>query len=104
MHRAHQREVGSPSCSEELHICGERYVRTLLLSVYRYMAQFGVFVFEKEFEPLSIPNPLHILQQYLLAAAVVEFRGPAVGVAGDTLSGLKGAIILEKIRDTGRPE
>jgi hypothetical protein len=30
---------------------------------------------------------LHILQKDLLAAAVIEFRCPAVGVAGDALSG-----------------
>jgi hypothetical protein len=34
-----------------------------------------------------VPNPLHVLEQNLLAAAVVEFCGPAVGVAGDSLSG-----------------
>jgi hypothetical protein len=27
-----------------------------------------------------------------------------VGVAGDALSGFKGAVILQKIRDAGRPE
>ena len=49
-------------------------------------------------------NPLHVLEQNLLAAAVIEFRGPAVGVAGDPLSGFQGAVIFQKIRDTGRPE
>ena len=53
---------------------------------------------------MSIPNPLHVLEQNLLAAAVIEFRGPAVGVAGDSLSGFKGAVIFQKIRDAGRPE
>ena len=51
-----------------------------------------------------VPNPLHVLQKDLLAAAVIEFRGPAVGMAGDSLSGFKGAVILQKICDTGRPE
>jgi hypothetical protein len=39
---------------------------------------------------------LHILQEYLLAASVIEFRGPAVGVTGDPQSGFKGAIISRK--------
>jgi hypothetical protein len=41
-----------------------------------------------------IPNSFHILEQYLLTAAVIEFRGPAVGVAGDALSSFKGAVIF----------
>ena len=53
---------------------------------------------------LSIPNPLHIFEQNLLTAAVIEFRGPAVGVASDPLGGFQGAVICQKIRDTGRPE
>ena len=52
----------------------------------------------------SVPNPLHVLQQNLLAAAVIEFRGSAVGVARNPLRGFKGAVIFEKIRDAGRPE
>jgi hypothetical protein len=52
----------------------------------------------------SIPNPLHVLEQNLLSAPVIEFRGPAVGMAGDPLSGFKGAVIFQKIRDAGRPE
>jgi hypothetical protein len=52
--------------------------------------------------PQLIPDPLHILQEHLLAAAVIQFRGPAVGVAGDSLSGLKSAVIFQKIRDAGR--
>jgi hypothetical protein len=52
----------------------------------------------------SIPNPLHVLEQHLLAAAIIKLCRPAVGVAGNALSGFKGAIVLEKIRDTGRPE
>ena len=35
---------------------------------------------------------------------VIEFCGPAVGVAGDSLSGFKSAVIFQKIRDAGRPE
>jgi hypothetical protein len=52
----------------------------------------------------SISNPLHVLEQNLLSAAVIEFRGPAVDVACDPLSSFKGAVILQKIRDPGRPE
>ena len=52
----------------------------------------------------SIPNSLHVVQENLLTAAVIEFRSPAVGMAGDPLSGFKGAIIFQKIRDPGRPE
>jgi hypothetical protein len=39
-----------------------------------------------------------------LAAAIIKFRGPAVCVTSDSLSGFKGAVIFQKIRDTGRPE
>jgi hypothetical protein len=52
----------------------------------------------------SIPNPLHILEQNLLPTAVIEFRGSAVGVTGDSLSGFQGAVIFQKNRDAGRPE
>jgi hypothetical protein len=52
----------------------------------------------------SITNPLHILEQNLLAAAVIKLRGPAIGVPGDSLSGFKGAVIFQKIRDAGRSE
>jgi hypothetical protein len=55
-------------------------------------------------EPL-IANPLHVFEENLLTPAVIEFRGPVVrlsGVAGDSLSGFKSAVVLEKIRDTGR--
>ena len=51
-----------------------------------------------------VSNPLHILEQNLLAAAVIEFRGAAVGVTGDSLSGFQCAVIFQKIRDAGRPE
>jgi hypothetical protein len=50
-----------------------------------------------------IPNSLHVLQEYLLAAAVIEFCGPAIDVARDSLSGFKGTVILQTIRDAGRP-
>src|SRR5271165_6011768 len=53
---------------------------------------------------ISIPNALHIFDQDLLPAAIIEFRSPAVRVAGDSLSGFKGTVIFKKIRDTGRPE
>ena len=52
----------------------------------------------------SIPNPFHVFEENLLSAAVIEFRGPAVGVAGDTLCGFKCAVIFQKIRDAGRSE
>jgi hypothetical protein len=51
-----------------------------------------------------VPNPLHIFKEYLLPAAVIELGGSAVGVAGDSLSGFQGAVILQKIRDAGGPE
>ena len=43
---------------------------------------------------ISIPNSLHIFEQNLLPAAVIEFCGSAVGVAGDPLSGFKSAVIF----------
>ena len=52
----------------------------------------------------SVPNPLHIFEENLLPAAVIEFRCPAVGMAGDALSGFKSAVIFQKIRDAGCPE
>jgi len=52
----------------------------------------------------SISNTLHVFEQNLLAAAVIEFCGPTIGVASDSLCGLKSAVVLEKIRDAGRPE
>src|SRR5271157_4017628 len=42
----------------------------------------------------------HVLEQNLLPAPVIEFRGPAVGVAGDSLSSFKSSVI----RDTCRSE
>jgi hypothetical protein len=52
----------------------------------------------------SVMNPLQIFEQNLLTAAIVEFRGPAVGVPGDSLSSFQGAVIFQKIRDAGRPK
>jgi hypothetical protein len=49
-----------------------------------------------------MPNPLHVLEQNFLASAVIEFRRSAVSVAGDSLSGFKGTVIFQKIRDAGR--
>jgi hypothetical protein len=40
----------------------------------------------------------------LLTAAIIEFCGPAVGMTGDSLSGYKGAIVFQKMRDAGRLE
>ena len=37
-----------------------------------------------------------------MSAAVIEFRGPSIGVAGDPLSGFQSAVIFQKIRDAGR--
>jgi hypothetical protein len=36
-----------------------------------------------------IPDPFHILDQHFLAAAVIQFCGSAVGVAGDPLGHLQ---------------
>jgi hypothetical protein len=49
-------------------------------------------------------SPLHILQQNLLTVAVIELRGPAIGVASDALGSFKGAVIFQKVRDTGCAE
>jgi hypothetical protein len=46
----------------------------------------------------------HIFEQNLLTPAVIKFCGPAVGMAGDSLSGFKSAVIFQKIRDAGGPE
>jgi hypothetical protein len=48
-----------------------------------------------------IPNPLHIFEQHLLSPSTVQFGGPTVGVAGDSLGGFKRAVIFQKIRDAG---
>jgi hypothetical protein len=51
-----------------------------------------------------IPNPLRVFEQNLLPAAVIKLGGPAVCVTGDSLSGFKGTVIFQKIRDAGRPK
>jgi hypothetical protein len=53
---------------------------------------------------ILIPNPLHVFEENLLAAAVIEFRCPAVGVTGDPLSGFKGALIFQKMMPVARNE
>jgi hypothetical protein len=57
---------------------------------------------QREF--ILVPNPLHILEQNLLAATVIKLCRQAVGVAGDSLSGFQGAVIFQKVRDPGGPE
>ena len=44
----------------------------------------------------SISDSLHVFEQNLLPAAVIEFRSPAVGVAGESLSGFKSASFSRK--------
>jgi hypothetical protein len=46
-----------------------------------------------------IPNSLHILEQNLLSAAVIEFRRATVGAAGDPLGYFQRSSVLQKIRD-----
>jgi hypothetical protein len=36
--------------------------------------------------------------------SVIEFRRPAIGMAGDSLSGFKSAVIFQKNRDAGSPK
>jgi hypothetical protein len=53
----------------------------------------------------SVSNPLQMSSSRTLCSrTVIEFRGPAVGVAGDSLRGFQGAVIFQKILDPGRPE
>jgi len=52
----------------------------------------------------SISNSLHFFEQNLLTATVIKFRSSAVSVTADSLSGFKGAVIFQKIRDAGRPK
>jgi hypothetical protein len=52
----------------------------------------------------SIPNPLHASSKTFWPRRSIEFRGSAVGVAGNSLSGFKGAVIFQKIGDAGRPK
>ena len=47
-----------------------------------------------------ISNPLHVLHEHLLTAAVVKLS-PAVGVAGDSLSGFQGAVGVVELLRTG---
>jgi len=56
----------------------------------------------ERFRKNLVPNPLHVLEQNLLPTAIVKFRGPTIGVASDSLSGFKSAVIFQKIRDAGR--
>jgi probable HAF family extracellular repeat protein len=51
-----------------------------------------------------VPNPFHVLQEHLLAPAIIQFRCPAVGVACNPLGGFKGPVVLQKIRDACRPK
>jgi hypothetical protein len=50
---------------------------------------------------MSIPNPLHVFEQNLLAAAVIKLSRPAIGMSGDSLGDLKIPSIVEKIRYVG---
>ena len=47
---------------------------------------------------------VHIFEQHLLTAAVIELCRPTVGVASDPLRSFKSPVIFQKICDTGRPE
>ena len=49
------------------------------------------------------PNSLVVLGKPLFRS-VIELCRPTVSVAGDALSGFKGAVIFQKIRDSRRPE
>jgi hypothetical protein len=49
-----------------------------------------------------LSDALHF-EKHFLAAAVVEFRGAAAGVAGNSLSGFKGSVISQKLRAPGCP-
>jgi hypothetical protein len=48
-----------------------------------------------------VANPFHVLQEHLLAAAVVGLRCPAVGMPGDPLRHFKRSSILQEVRDSG---
>ena len=67
------------------------------------LPRVAAFLVQNYGHPL-VPNSLHVFEQNFLTAAVIEFRGPAVGVTSDSLGGFQGAVILQKIRDAGRPE
>jgi hypothetical protein len=51
-----------------------------------------------------VADPLHVLREHLLAAAVIKLCRTTVGMASDSLSGFKSAVIFQKIRDAGRAE
>jgi hypothetical protein len=51
-----------------------------------------------------ISDPFHVLDQNLLAAAIVELRCPAVSVAGDSLRHFQRSSVLQKVRDPCRPK
>jgi hypothetical protein len=42
-----------------------------------------------------------VFEQHLLSAAIIKLCRSAVGMVSDPLSGFKGAVILQKIRDAG---
>ena len=65
--------------------------------------QLGYFKAKRQFFNFYRFGALGIFYQYLLPAAVIKFGGPAVGVASDSLSGFKSAVIFQKIRAC-RPE
>jgi hypothetical protein len=45
---------------------------------------------------LLVPNSLHVLEENLLTAAIIQLCRPAVGVAGNTLSGFKSAVTFQQ--------
>jgi hypothetical protein len=49
-----------------------------------------------------VSDALHFEKQFL-AAAVVEFNGATAGVVGNSLSGFKGSVISQKLRDPRVP-
>ena len=50
-----------------------------------------------------VTNPLHIFEENLLAATVIQFGGPTVGMVGDSLSGFQGAgRSAASVRTSGR--
>jgi hypothetical protein len=44
-------------------------------------------------ETNSVSNPLHIFEQDFLSAAVIKFRGPTIGVTGNSLGRLQSPVI-----------
>ena len=45
----------------------------------------------------SVPNALHVLEQYLLPATIIEFGSTAISVPDDSLDGLQGPVIFQKM-------